>query len=247
VATVRDFARSRLAADPLAGLTAVDWLTLTGQGVLEVTAGPVFTDQTTELSQVRGVLRWYPAEVDRYLLAAGWLLVSFRLPMHGRAADRGDEAGARVIAGAITGSLLRLALLVHRRWAPYEKWLGTAVRGLPDGPALAGFLAAAVSAPDRGGREEAMAAAAEVILDVQRDRGVPVPRPAFNQFWDRPYQHVNPSVIHGLRAGIKDPDLTRLPAEVGSIEQWCGDVELLARPERRIALAAAYRAWLQAT
>ena len=246
-ATVRDFARSRLGADPLAGLTAVDWLMLTGQGVLEVTAGPVFTDRTTELSRIREVLRWYPAEVDRYLLAAGWLLVSFRLPMHGRAADRGDEAGARVIAGAITGSLLRLALLVHRRWAPYEKWLGTAVRELPDGPALAGFLTAATSAPDRSGREEAMAGAAEIILDVQRDRGLPVPRPAFNQYWDRPYSHVNPSVIRGLRAGVKDPDLARLPAEVGSIEQWCGDVELLARPEQRIALAAAYRAWLQAT
>ena len=247
VATVRDFARSRLAVDPLGGLTAVDWLMLTGQGVLEVTAGPVFTDRTTELARIRELLRWYPAEVDRYVLAAGWLLVSYRLPLHGRAADRGDQAGSRVIAGAITGSLLRLALLVHRRWAPYEKWLGTAVRGLPDGAALASLLAAATSAPSRGGREEAMAAAAEVILDVQRDRGVPVPRPAFSQFWDRPYQHVNPSVIRGLRAGTKDPDLTGLPAEVGSIEQWCGDVELLARPERRIALSAAYRAWLQAT
>ncbi|HEX4256306.1 MAG TPA: DUF4037 domain-containing protein [Streptosporangiaceae bacterium] len=247
VATVGDFARSRLGIDPLGPLAAVDWLMLTGQGVLEVTAGPVFIDQTTELRPVREVLRWYPAEVDRYLLAAGWLLVSFRLPMHGRAADRGDEAGSRVIAGAISGGLLRLALLVHRRWAPYEKWLGTAVRGLPDGAALTGFLTAATSAPDRGSREEAMAAAAEIILDVQRDRGVPVPRPAFNQYWDRPYPHVNPSVIRSLQAGIKDPDLTRLPAELGSIEQWCGDVELLARPSRRIALAAAYRAWLQAT
>jgi hypothetical protein len=224
----------------------VDWLMLTGQGVLEVTAGPVFTDRTAELCRVREVLRWYPAEVDRYLLAAGWLMVSFRLPMHGRAADRGDEAGARVIAGAITGSLLRLALLVHRRWAPYEKWLGTAVRGLPAGAGLAGLLAAAAGAPDRGGREEAMAAAAEIILDGQEDRGA-VPRPAFSQFWDRPYPHVNPAVIRGLRAGITDPDLTRLPGEAGSIEQWCGDVELLARPERRIALAAAYRGWLRAT
>jgi hypothetical protein len=247
VATVRDFARSRLAVDPLAGLSAVEWLMLTGQGVLEVTAGPVFTDQTAELSRVREALRWYPPEVDRYLLAAGWLLVSYRLPMHGRAADRGDEAGARVIAGAIAGSLLRLALLVHRRWAPYEKWLGTAVRGLPDGATLTRHLAAATGAPDRDGREKAMAAAAEVVLDQQRDRGGPVPRPAFTQFWDRPYPHVNPSMINGLRAGIKDPDLTGLPAEAGSVEQWCGDVELLARPQRRMALAAAYRAWLRAT
>lgn len=247
VATVRDFARSRLALDPLAELTAVDWLMLTGQGVLEVTAGPMFSDQTAELTRVREMLRWYPAEVDRYVLAAGWMTVSYRLPMHGRAADRGDEAGARVIAGAITGSLLRLALLAYRRWPPYEKWLGTAARGLPDGATLAGHLTAATSAPRRADREEAMAAAAEAILDVQRDRGVPVPRPAFSQFWNRPYPHVNPSIIRGLRAGIKDPDLTRLPDDLGSIEQWCGDVEVLARPERRIALAAAYRAWLQAT
>jgi hypothetical protein len=244
VATVRGFARSRLTLDPLAGLTAVDWLMLTGQGVLEVTAGPVFSDQTAELVRVREVLRWYPAEVDRYVLAAGWLVVSYRLPMHGRAADRGDEAGARVIAGAIAGGLLRLALLVHRRWAPYEKWLGTAVRALPDGAALAGFLTAATSAPGRAEREEAMAAAAEIILDVQRDRSVPVPRPAFTQFWNRPYPQVNPSVLRGLRAGIKDPDLTRLPDDVGAIDQWVGDVEVLARPERRMALAAAYRAWL---
>jgi hypothetical protein len=247
VATVEAFARDRLGVDPLAGLSAVDWLTLTGQGVLEVTAGPVFTDQTRDLGRVREVLRWYPGEVDRYVLAAGWLQVSFRLPMHGRAADRGDEAGSRVIAGAITASLLRLALLAHRRWAPYEKWLGTAVRALPGGAELASFLAAATSADRWAGREEAMASAAGLILDVQRDRGGPVPRPAFSQYWDRPYQHVDPSAIRGLRAGIKDPDLAGLPHEVGSIEQWVSDVELLARPQRRIALAAAYRVWLRGT
>jgi hypothetical protein len=247
VATVEAFARDRLGLDPLAGLSAVDWLTLTGQGVLEVTAGPVFTDQTRDLGRAREVLRWYPDEVDRYVLAAGWLQVSFRLPMHGRAADRADEAGSRVIAGAIAASLLRLALLAHRRWAPYEKWLGTAVRALPDGTALAGALATATSAARWQEREEAMAAAAELILDVQRDRGRPAPRPAFRQFWDRPYRHVDPSVSQGLRAGIKDPSLAGLPHEVGSIEQWVSDVELLARPERRMALAAAYRTWLPGT
>ncbi len=41
------------------------------------------------------------------------------------------------------------------------------------------------------------------VITGERGRGVPVPRPAFTQFWDRPYQHVNPSVIRGLRAGIK--------------------------------------------
>src|SRR5689334_304789 len=53
IATVSDFAVSRLGIDPTAELSARDWLILTGQSVLEVTAGPVFADQTAELAQIR--------------------------------------------------------------------------------------------------------------------------------------------------------------------------------------------------
>jgi hypothetical protein len=45
VATVADFTASRLGVDPTEGLSVLDWLSLTGQSVLEVTAGPVFTDR----------------------------------------------------------------------------------------------------------------------------------------------------------------------------------------------------------
>jgi hypothetical protein len=247
VATAGDFARSRLGVDPLGGLSPADWLVLTGQSVLEITAGPVFADQTRELGRLREILRWYPDDLDRYVLAAGWLQVSYRLPMHGRAADRGDDAGSRVVAGAMAASLMRLALLAHRRWPPYEKWLGTAVRSLPRGVALAGVLGEAVTAARWQEREEALAVAAGQILDVQRDRGVPVPRPAFIQYWDRPYRHVDPSLIRDLRASIGDPQLAGLPADLGAVHQWVSDVELLARPDQRVALAAAYRTWLSPT
>jgi hypothetical protein len=49
VATVGDFAASRLGRNPLAGLASLDWLILTGQSVLEVVAGPVYADTTSEL------------------------------------------------------------------------------------------------------------------------------------------------------------------------------------------------------
>jgi hypothetical protein len=41
IATVSDFTVSRLGIDPTAELSVLDWLILTGQSVLEVTAGPV--------------------------------------------------------------------------------------------------------------------------------------------------------------------------------------------------------------
>lgn len=56
VATVGGFAASRLGADPTAELSVPDWLILTGQSVLEVIAGPVFTDHTRELAPARARL-----------------------------------------------------------------------------------------------------------------------------------------------------------------------------------------------
>jgi len=53
VATVGDFAASRLGVNPLAGLSGPDWLVLTGQSVLEVIAAPVYADSTAELAVLR--------------------------------------------------------------------------------------------------------------------------------------------------------------------------------------------------
>lgn len=84
VATVADFAIGRLGVDPTDGLSVLDWLSLTGQSVLEVTAGPVFTDRTATLAPLRATLRWYPPDVERYVLAAGWQRLSQQMPMVSR-------------------------------------------------------------------------------------------------------------------------------------------------------------------
>ena len=81
----------------------LDWLSVTGQSVLEVTAGPVFTDRTRTLAAVRAMLAWYPPDVERYVLAAGWQRLCQVLPMVGRAADAGDELGSRLTAGGLPG------------------------------------------------------------------------------------------------------------------------------------------------
>ena len=94
VATVADFVASRLGVDPTGGLSVLDWLSVTGQSVLEVTAGPVFTDRTRTLAALRTLLAWYPPDVERYVLAAGWQRLCQSLPMVGRTAEAGDELGS---------------------------------------------------------------------------------------------------------------------------------------------------------
>lgn len=243
VSTVGDFATARLGVDPLRGLSSVDWLVLTGQAVLETTAGPVFADSTRELAKVRQVLRWYPPDVERYVLAAAWQRLLEYFPMVGRTAGRGDDFGSRVLSSALASDLARLAFLLHRRWPPYPKWFGTLFARLPAAPALTGPLHAVTAARDWQVREGALAEAAEILLRVQRDRGLPTPAQGVTPFFDRPYRTVGDAVPALLYGGITDPDLARLPLGIGSLEQWCDNVQVLA-PGRRAAVAASYRVWL---
>ena len=170
VASVSSFAVSRLGVDPTGGLSALDWLTVTGQSVLEVTAGPVFADRTRALAAVRSLLTWYPPEVERYVLAAGWQRICQLLPMMGRTADAGDELGSRLLSAELAHDLMRLAFALSRRWAPYAKWRGTVFRSLPVAARLAPLLDIAVAAPGWREREDALTAACELLLDLQRAR-----------------------------------------------------------------------------
>jgi hypothetical protein len=241
VATVADFAASRLGVDPSGGLSALDWLSVTGQSVLEVTAGPVFADRTRTLAAVRAMLAWYPPDVERYVLAAGWQRLCQLLPMMGRTAEAGDELGSRLISSSLTGDLVWLAFALSRRWAPYDKWRGTVFRSLPVAAQLGPLLDAA-PAPRWRERENALTSACTLLLGIQRERGLPAPEPAVIPFFDRPYRALDEAVPRALLDGITDPDVRRLPPMVGSIEQWVDCTDVLSSPGRRAALRAAYRA-----
>ena len=243
VATVADFGASRLGVDPTRGLAVLDWLILTGQSVLEVTAGPVFTDRTRGLAPVRALLAWYPPDVERYVLAAGWQRLCQSLPLMGRTAEAGDELGSRLLSARLAEDLIWLAFALSRRWPPYPKWRGTVFRSLPAAATVGPLLDAAVAAPGWRERESALATACEVLLDIQRDRGLPAPDSAVIPFWDRPYQTVDEAVPRLLLASVTDPDVARLPPLVGSIEQWVDSTDVLSSPGRRAVLQRACRAW----
>jgi hypothetical protein len=108
---------------------------------------------------------------------------------------------------------------------------------------LAGPLTAAATAPGWRSRESGLADACEVLLSAQRARGLPAPASAVTPFWDRPCRTVAQAVRQALLADITDPHVARLPASIGSIEQWASSVDVLASPARRAALQAAYQAW----
>lgn len=244
VATVADFAAARLGVSPLAGLSAVDWLTLTGQSVLEITAGPVYADATTELAVLRSALAWYPPDVERYVLACGWRRLAQRMPFVGRTAQTGQELSSRLLCAGLVSDLISLAFLLSRRWQPYEKWREALFARLPVAAGLTDPLRRAVTAEGWADREAALAQAVEALAEVQRRAGLPTPAVPVTRFFDRPYRTASDDLGGLLLAQITDPLLTRLGVQAGSVAQWADSVDVLSEAGRRAALAAAYRAWL---
>ena len=244
VSTVREFGLSRLGVDPASTMSAPDWLCLTGQSVLEVTAGPVFHDETRELSIVRRQLDWYPHDLWLYVLSAGWARLGQELPFVGRAGERGDDAGSRVIAARLARDLMHLWFLIERRWPPYPKWAGTVMRQSVGGSGLSDRLQAALKAEDWQERQVGLAAAVELLAVQQGAAGLPSASPAVVGFFDRPFLSPVGSIHDGLREAITDPDVRRLPAGIGSVEQWSDNVDFLSQPTRRAALRSLYREWV---
>ncbi len=153
--TSAGFASSRLGLDPTCPWDALDWLSMTGQSLLEVTAGEVFIDTAGGITDIRQRLVWYPGDVWHYVVAADWRRIGQLLPLMGRADLRGDELGSRILATRIASVAMHLAFLLQRRWPPYVKWLGTVFADLPVaewiGPKLGEVMTGSASSQRQAG------------------------------------------------------------------------------------------------
>lgn len=232
VASAAGFAASRLGVDPSRGLTIADWLSLTGQSVLEVTAGPIFHDGPGVLSQIREHLAWYPEDVWRYALAADWSRLGQEFPDVGRSGLRGDEDGSAVIAARHVRTMLHLAHLLHRCWPPYGKWLARSAARLPGGGALRIALHEVLRARDWRSRQAALADAAELLAMIQGEQGLPTMDPVTEPFFERPHIGVR-GIAELLTAQIRDPEVRALPVGVGTAEQISDNVSVLVDPVLR--------------
>src|SRR6266571_1507917 len=169
-----------------------------------------------------------------------------RMPLMGRTADTGQRLQSSLLSAALVSDLISLAFLLHQQWRPYEKWRAAMFARLPCAAGLSGPLETAATAADWHVRETALAVAIEMLLAVQRRRGLPGPAAGVAQFWDRPYRTVAGEIANGLLATVTDPVLARLTVRAGSAEQWVDSIDVLSDPARRVSLTTVYREWLDA-
>lgn len=238
VLPLEEFVVSRLGVGPEEEWSVTDWLGFTGQSVLELVAGPVFTDDEGRWARLRDRLEFYPDDVRRHLVACSWKQLEQELPFLGRAGARGDDLGSRVVAARLVDVAVHLGLLLDRVWAPYSKWTGTVFARSVSGrvsPSLARCLAAA-EWPER---EAALCAALEGLRGRQREVGLPVADVATEPFHDRTFRGVPERASEVVLAAVTDPRVRGLPVGVGSVGQWVGAVDLLVDTGLRRAVVAA--------
>jgi len=233
VQDVASFVHSRTGVDLRAPLSTDDWLMLTGQAVLEVTAGPVFVDTDGALTAARTALGWYPDEVWKYVIAADWARLAQELPFVGRTAEVGDDLGSRVITARLVDVATHLAHLIDRRWPPYSKWLGTSLTRLPRSHVVAEPLARALTSTHWLTREDGLVEAVGTLNRLQADAGLPTVDDPVEQFWDRAYRGIRVEVLETLEKSIDDPAVRALPRGVGSADQWSHNADVLTNPSRR--------------
>jgi Domain of unknown function (DUF4037) len=192
--------------------------------------GEVFHDGAGELTRARARLAWYPRDVWLYVLACQWQRIGQEEAFPGRCAEAGDDLGSVIVTARLARDLMRLCLLMHRRYPPYSKWLGTAFAQLPGTAGVGAALAAAISAADWGGREQHMCRAYETIAAWHNELGStpPLDTPV-RRFYERPYQVIDAArFTAALREAIADPRVRNLPL-TGAIDQFTDSTDALGR------------------
>jgi hypothetical protein len=236
VTSVSAFAEQQLGFDPCGpAVSSVDWLSLTGQSVLEVVTGAVFEDQTGELTRLRDALVWYPDEIWWFVVACDWQRIDQQLPLMGRAGARGDQLGSRTIAARIVDVAVHLAFMLSREWPPYSKWRGTLFGRLTGCSTISEDLVRALDVRRWHERQAALGDALTGLVRLQQEAGLPGPSSAVEPFWDRPFVHLNRGLVPALLENL-GPDVRALPVGVGSVEQLTDNVDVLLNASHRRSL-----------
>jgi hypothetical protein len=243
VTTLPCWLRAHLGVDPTVGMFTTDWLVTPQQRLLEVVAGRVHADPTGALGRVRARLAWYPDQVWRWLLACQWHRVAQEEAFVARTAEVGDDLGSAVVAARLVHDLMRLALLLCRRYAPYSKWLGTAFASAPQDDDLPRHLADALHATEPGPRGDALAEAYLALARRHAAAGLTEPVDArIGSYHERPARVLMADrFAEALVATVTDGQLRALPL-VGGVDQLVDSTDALTDPGLYRRFAPLYEA-----
>jgi hypothetical protein len=229
VDTLGGWLARHLGHDATRGMSTLDWLLAPQQLLLGVTRGAVYHDGDGTLGAVRAELAAFPEPVRRWVVAGVWQRIAQEEAFVGRAAEVGDELGARLVAARQVNELMRLWFLLAREYWPYPKWFGSAFARLPGADVLAPLLTAVLDAHDARSREDALVVAYEFVAAAHNDSGTSeLVGPTVRPFHDRGYRVLMAErFVAATVAAIDDPVLRDRPP-IGSVDCVTDSTDVLS-------------------
>jgi Domain of unknown function (DUF4037) len=239
IVSVGNWSDAQLGFDPRAGVSTFDWLATPAQRLAETVGGAVFHDGLGELNALRERLAWYPPDVWRYVLACQWQRIAQEEAFPGRCQEVGDELGSRVVTARLVRELMRLSLLMQRRYPPYSKWLGSAFSAAAPDAGLAPALRGALQAPTWDEREANLGTAYRLLarqhnaLELTKPLGEDV-----RNYYDRPFKVIGAGrFAEALSETLDGTELATIP-RIGSVDQFIDSTDVLTHPRQTRAIAA---------
>jgi hypothetical protein len=233
VTTVRSFFENYLGIDPEDEMRVLDWLTIPEQRLLSVTMGRVYHDGLGSLNRVRRKFSYYPEAVWLYLLAAQWTSIAEEEAFIGRTGEMGDSLGSRITAARLVRALMKLCFLMERRYAPYNKWFGTAFGELACYKKLAPIFDSILRAESWQEREQYLSTAYSLVAEMHNALGITQPLDTkVSRFYNRPYQVIHSErFANEIRMVIKDQEVRKIRVSIGSIDQFVDCTDIMSEPQ----------------
>lgn len=240
--TIASFFKDYLEIDISDILTTSDWLTLSEQKLRTIRSGNIFHDQVG-LKQIQKKLHYYPKDVWLFMLASEWQKIGQEEPFVARCGDAGDEIGSKIISARLIQTIMRLCFLMEKEYAPYSKWFGTAFLRLRTADELSLIFNKVFASKNWEEREKYLSQAYKIIAQMHNDLKLTEPLPIdVSCFHDRPYKVIHGDIFtNALKEKIKDPEIKRISANIGSVNQLTNTVDLLENDKLLKKLKVLYK------
>jgi hypothetical protein len=226
--TLKSFFKTYLGVDPFEEISPVTWLTFTEQSLLEVTGGKVYHDGLGELNKLRDKFSCYPEDIWLYKMACQWQRISQEEPFMGRCGDAGDEAGSHIIAARLVRDMMKLCFIMEKKYAPYNKWFGSAFKKLKIAEKLLPVLNNILKGPGWQEREKYLCEAFVIIGEMHNDPGITEHiEVKISNFFERPYRVVNAGrFAESIKKAIKHEEVRNIKFPIGSVDQFIDCTDL---------------------
>ena len=229
ITTIKDYFHRYLGMDVTGGMRLLDWLTFPEQRLLELTSGDVFHDPPGDLTRLRKTLSYYPADIWLYKMACQWQKLFQQEAFVGRCAEAGDTVGMKVVAARLVRDIMRLCFLMERRYAPYEKWLGSAFARLACSAEATPRIMGALEGREYGPIEQSLAGLYVMLGEMHNALGVTDPLDtAPRHFYPRPYTVIRADRFSNALFGAIESGVVRdISIRIGAIDQFADSTDFI--------------------